>query len=410
MSQEPGKFERIRNDFPVLRKEKKEKPLIYFDTAATAQKPQQVIDAMTRFMETQYGTVHRAIYELCMQSTELFHQSRCTAQKFLNAKKPEEIIFTRGTTESINSIAYSFGKAFCRPGDEILLAETEHHANIVPWQILREDHGIEIKVIPVNDRSEIDLDAYRDLLSPKTKLVGVAHIANSTGTVHPVKEMARLAHEKGARILIDGAQAAQSLPVDVQDLDCDVYIFSGHKAYGPTGIGVLYGKEDLLNALPPYQGGGDMIDHVSFEKTTYGPLPLKFEAGTPMIIEAIGLKAALDYLQKIELSSIWEHQKQLTQLAENELKKIDGVRLIGTAREKGGIVSFVVNKTHHLDIGTFLNLKGIAVRTGHHCAYPTMDRFGVPGTVRASFGIYNTEEEVKLFAQALRDIVNTLQG
>lgn len=402
-------FHQLRNDFPMLRKQMHGKPLIYLDSAATAQKPQVVIDAICDFYENHYGTVHRAIYELSVYSSQEYQQTRHKVQKFLNAARVEEIIYTRGTTESINMVAYSFGKAFVKPGDEILISEMEHHSNIVPWQILCEDRGAILKVIPMNDRGELILEEYEKLLTAKTRLVAVNQVANSLGTINPVKEMAEMAHAAGAKILVDGAQSAPHMPVDVHDLDCDFFVFSGHKVYGPTGIGILYGKEELLELMPPYQGGGDMIEKVTFPRTTYNVLPLKFEAGTPMIAEVIGLGAAIDYLNKIGLESIrqWEHD--LLTYATPLLENVKGLRLIGTAANKGAILSFVIEGMHALDIGTLLDLKGIAVRTGHHCAQPTMRHFDVPATARASFALYNNKQEIDQFVLALEEVAKTLR-
>lgn len=401
---------RWRDDFPMLRKTMHGKPLIYFDSAATAQKPQAVIEAMNRFYQQDYGTVHRAIYELSVHSSLLYQQTREKVQHFLNAAKVDEIIFTRGTTESINLVAYSFGKAFIKPGDEILISAMEHHSNIVPWQMLCEDRGAILKVIPMNEKGELLLDEYQKLLSSKTRLVAVNQIANSLGTLNPIKQMVQMAHEVGAKFLVDGAQSAPHLPVDVQDLDADFFVFSGHKLYGPTGIGILYGKEELLNQMPPYQGGGDMIETVTFQETIYNILPLKFEAGTPMIAEVIGLGAAIDYIQSIGIPTInqWEHQ--LLENATAQISKVPGLRMIGTAEQKGGIISFVVEGIHALDIGTMLDLKGIAVRTGHHCAQPVMRFFDVSATARISFGLYNTHEEIDRFIEALYDVIRLLKG
>ena len=384
------------------------KPLVYLDSAATAQKPKQVIDAMQEFYTNHYGTVHRAIYELAVYSTDLYQKIRVKAQHFLNAKKPEEIIYTRGTTESINLVASSFGKAFVKEGDEIIVSEIEHHSNIVPWQILCEDRGAKLLVIPVNDAGELKLDVYKKLLSSKTKLVAVGHVSNALGTENPIKEIIKEAHGAGAKVLVDGAQAAPHLKIDVQDLDADFYVFSGHKLYGPTGIGILYGKEELLDQMPPYQGGGDMIERVSFEKTTYNTLPMKFEAGTPMIAEVMGMGAAIEYVEKAGLDNIRNHEQSLLHLAEEKLSSIKGLKIIGQAKHKGAILSFVVQGIHPLDIGTMLDLKGFALRTGHHCAQPAMRRFGIESTARASFGLYNTEEEVEKFYEALLDVIRKL--
>ncbi len=400
---------KLRQDFPMLQKKMHGKPLIYFDSAATAQKPLVVIEAIDQFYREHYGTVHRAVYELSLHATEMYLAVRSKAQSFLNARKKEEVIFTRGTTESINLIAYSFGKAFIKEGDEVLITEMEHHSNIVPWQLCCEDRKAILKVVPITDEGTLDFAALEKLLTDKTKIVAIAHISNSLGTINPIKQIAQLAHAKGAKIVVDGAQAAPHLPIDVQDLDVDFYVFSGHKAYGPTGIGVLYGKEELLEQMPPYQGGGDMIDTVYFEKTTYAPLPLKFEAGTPMIAEVIGLGAALDYMNKIGVSAIQEWEQELIQYATQQVLDIPGFRIIGQAPDKAAILSFVIKDLHPLDVGTLLDLKGIAVRTGHHCAQPVMRHFGVPGTARASFGLYNTKEEIDHFKMALLEVIAKLK-
>jgi len=398
-------FVALRKDFPMLSKTMHGKPLIYLDTAATAQKPQCVIDAIQQFYQDKYGTVHRAIYELAVHSTQEYQNARVKVQKFLNAAKPEEIIFTRGTTEAINMVAYSFGKAFIKPGDEILITEMEHHSNIVPWQIMCEDRGAILKVAPMNEKGELLIDEFKKLLSPRTKLVAFTHVSNALGTINPVKELVALAHEAGAKVLVDGAQCAPHLQIDVQDLDVDFYVFSGHKVYGPTGIGILYGKSDVLNQMPPYQGGGDMIDTVTFEKTSYHSLPLKFEAGTPMIAEVLGLGAAIDYLQAIGLPAIQQWEHSLLESATKQMLEISGLKILGTADKKGAIITFAVDGIHALDIGTMLDLKGIAVRTGHHCAQPAMRKFKSEGAARASFGLYNTPDEVDRFVEALKDTV-----
>lgn len=399
----------VRDDFPMLKKSMHGKPLIYFDSGATAQKPQAVIDTITDFYQDHYGTVHRAVYQLAVHATEEYQKVRQKIAKFLNAAKPEEIIYARGTTEAINMVAYTFGKAFVKPGDEILITEMEHHSNIVPWQLLCEDRGAVLKVVPMNDRGELDLNSFKKLLSNKTKLVAVAHISNSLGTLNPIKEIVQMAHEKGAKVLVDGAQSAPHMKVDVQALDVDFFVFSGHKMYGPTGIGILYGKEQLLNAMPPYQGGGDMIDKVTFEKTTYNVLPMKFEAGTPMIAEVMGLGAAIDYVNAIGIENIERWEKTLLDYATKRLLEIPGLRIIGTAAKKGAIISFFIDGIHPLDVGTMLDLQGIAVRTGHHCAQPVMQHFGIPGTTRASFGLYNNKGEIDRFVDALKSIAATLR-
>lgn len=399
----------LRKDFPMLTKSMHGKPLIYFDSAATSLKPTAVIDAMDDFYRNHYGTVHRAVYELAMRATLEYQEVRKKIAAFINAASPEEIIFTRGTTESINMVAYSFGKAFIRPGDEVLLTEMEHHSNIVPWQILCEDRGAILKVAPINDRGELDMEKFGQLLSKRTKIVAVAHVSNALGTVNPLKQIISMAHKVGAKVLVDGAQAAPHMTVDVQDLDADFYVFSGHKIYGPTGIGILYGKSELLNAMPPYQGGGDMIEKVTFEKTTYNVLPMKFEAGTPMIAEVVGLGAAIDYINKIGRESIRQWENDLLTYATNAMGTIEGLRIVGTAANKGAIISFEIDGIHPLDIGTMLDLKGIAIRTGHHCAQPTMRHFGVPATARVSFGLYNTKAEIDAFVIALRDVASKLR-
>jgi len=400
MSLKPD-FSKVRDEFPMLKKMVHGKPLVYLDTAATAQKPQVVIDRITDFYTQHYGTVHRAIYGLAVEATESYQNTREKACGFLNAKKNEEIIFTKGTTEAINLVAHSFGKAFVNPGDEVIISEIEHHSNIVPWQMMCQERGALLRVIPVNDQGELDLQAYAKLLNSKTKIVAVAHIVNSIGTIHPIKQIIEMAHAVKAKVLIDGAQSAAHMAVDVQALDVDFFAFSGHKAYGPTGVGVLYGKEALLNAMPPYQGGGDMIETVTFAKTDYNALPLKFEAGTPNIAEVVGLGVALDYLMNLGMEAIaaWEHE--LLSYATAQLEAIPGLKIIGTAREKAAIISFVVEGFHALDLGTFLDLEGIAVRTGHHCAQPAMRRFNVPSTLRASFGFYNNRTDIDRFVQAL---------
>lgn len=402
-------FLEAREDFPMLKKSMHGKPLIYFDSAATAQKPLQVIEKIRHFYAEEYATVHRAIYELAVFSTEHYQKAREKVCKFLNAENAEEIIFTRGTTESINFVAYSFGKAFIKPGDEILISEIEHHSNIVPWQILCEDRGATLKIIPVNDQGELCLESFQKLLSDKTKLVSIAHVSNALGTVHPIKQLIAMAHHTGAKVLIDGAQGAPHIPIDVQDADADFYVFSGHKLYGPTGIGILYGKKTLLDAMPPAQGGGDMIETVSFSQTTYNVLPLKFEAGTPMIAEAIGLAEAIDYVLQLGMGNIHAWEEILLRYATDKMEKIPGLRIIGTAKDKGAIISFAIEGVHPLDIGTLLDLRGIAIRTGHHCAQPTMRRFGVTATARASFAFYNTKEEIDYFVKALEEISTQLK-
>ncbi len=395
---------KVRQDFPIFNS----KSLIYFDSAATTHKPACVIEALSHFYAQEYATVHRSIYELAAKATTRYSSVRTKVQKFLNAKASEEIIFTRGTTDAINLIAASYGSAFLQEGDEILISEMEHHSNIVPWQMLCQEKKTHLKVAPINENAEILLSEYKKLLSPRTKLVSIAHIANATGTINPIKEMIALAHQKGAKVVIDGAQAAAHIPIDVQELDADFYAFSGHKAFGPTGIGILYGKYELLEALPPYQGGSDMIEEVDFEKTTFQRPPLKFEAGTPMIAQVMGLGEAISYIEKLGCKQIaaWEHE--LLQYTTEQLVKIPKLRLIGTAKQKAAIISFVIEGIHPLDLGTLLDVQGIAVRTGHHCAQPLMKRFKVPGTVRVSFAPYNTIEEIDIFIDKLKRILPRL--
>lgn len=384
------------------------KPLLYFDSAATAQKPQQVIDAIANFYQEHYGTVHRAVYELALHSSQEYEKVRQMVKTFINAAKVEEIIFTRGTTESINMVAYSFGKAFVQPGDEIVISAMEHHSNIVPWQILCEDRGAVLKVIPFDDQGQLRLEEYEKLLNPRTKLVAITHVSNALGTLNPIKQIVEMAHRFGVKVLVDGAQAAPHLPIHVQELDADFYVFSGHKMFGPTGIGILYGKEELLSQMPPYQGGGDMIETVTFEKTSYNVLPLKFEAGTPMIAEVIGLGAAINYLNAIGMDAIQDYEHYLLDYAKQKMEEIPGMRFFGTAPQKGALISFIVDGVHALDIGSMLDLKGIAVRTGHHCAQPVMQRFNVPAMVRASFAFYNTSEEIDYFVKSLHESIRAL--
>jgi cysteine desulfurase / selenocysteine lyase len=394
----------VRDDFPIF-----EKKIVYLDSAATTQKPRRVIEAMSRFYLENYGTVHRAVYSLAKEATASYVAVREQVKNFLNAASSDEIIFTKGTTEAINLVAHCFGKAFIEPGDEILISETEHHANLVPWQCLCLERQAHLKIIPVNDRAELLLEQYQSLLSERTKLVSLAHIANATGTEHPLAEVIALAHQKGAKVLIDGAQSASHLLVDVQKLDADFFAFSGHKAYGPTGVGILYGKRELLEKLPPFQAGGDMIQKVTFEKTTFQDPPLRFEAGTPMIAEVIGLGEALSYIESLGRMHIAAWEQALLKEATNRLLEIPDIRLIGTAQQKGPIISFVIPGIHPLDMGTFLDLRGIAVRTGHQCAQPTMQRFGITAATRLSFGVYNTLEDIDRFIHALKETLKMLR-
>lgn len=398
----------IRREFPTLHQEVYGKRLVYFDNGATSQKPQVVIDKISDYYTLHNANIHRGVHYLSQQATDEYEIARKSVQKFINAKHDFEVIFTKGTTDSINLVAYSFGE-FLKTGDELLISGMEHHSNIVPWQLLCERKGTILKVVPVLDNGELDLEAFDTLLSERTKLVAITHISNTLGTINPVKELIQKAHAVGAKVLVDGAQSIQHLSIDVQDLDCDFFAFSSHKVFGPTGAGALYGKESLLNAMPPYQGGGDMIAKVSFEKTTYNELPFKFEAGTPHIIGGIATGTALDYLTSLDHQGILAHETELLNFAQEEISKIDGVKIIGTAREKASVVSFVVDGAHPFDVGTLLDKQGFAVRTGHHCTQPLMDRFNIPGTVRASFAFYNTIEEVELFLKALQRSVSMLR-
>lgn len=387
-------IEEIRKDFPILSRTVYNRPLVYLDNAATTQKPRAVVEAMTEEYYSVNANVHRGVHYLSQQATELHEQARANVQKFINARSEAEIIFTRGTTESLNLVAFSFGEAFLKEGDEVLVSVMEHHSNIVPWQMLRERKGIVLKVIPMTDEGEIDLEAYKNLFSPHTRLVSIAHVSNVLGTVNPVKEMTAIAHAHGAKVLVDGAQSVPHRRVDVQDIGCDFLTFSGHKIYGPTGIGVLYGREELLEKMPPYQGGGEMIARVSFEKTTYERLPFKFEAGTPDFVGSHALAVALDYVRGIGQDIIAAHEADLTRYAMEQMSLIPGMKIYGTAREKDAVISFNVGDIHPLDLGTLLDRLGIAIRTGHHCAQPLMVRCGVESMARASFALYNTRAEV----------------
>lgn len=398
----------IRKDFPTLNREVYGKPLVYFDNGATSQKPQCVIDRISRYYEDENANIHRGVHYLSQFSTTNYENARTTIQEYLNAEFNEEIIFTTGTTGSINLVAFSFGQLL-KSGDEIIISAMEHHSNIVPWQLMCERTGAMLKVIPMSETGELDLDAYRSLLSDKTKLVSVTHISNTLGTINPVKEMIDLAHEAGALFLVDGAQSIQHMKIDVRELDCDFFAFSGHKVFGPTGVGVLYGKRDILNSMPPYQGGGDMIEKVTFEKTTYNELPHKFEAGTPNISGGLGLGEAINYLSGLNLDEIQKYEKGLAVYAEEQLKAIKGLRIIGNAQHKTSVVSFIIDGLHPFDVGTLLDKMGIAVRTGHHCTQPIMDFFGIPGTIRASFAFYNTKSEIDSFIQALNRSVEMLR-
>ena len=395
---------KIRADFPILERKVYGKPLVYLDNGATTQKPRMVVDAMVDEYYSVNANVHRGVHFLSQQATELHEASRETVRRFINAHSTNEIIFTRGTTESINLLAFSFGEAFMNEGDEVIISTMEHHSNIVPWQLLAARKGIAIKVIPMNDRGELLLDEYEKLFSERTKLVSVTHVSNVLGTVNPVRQMIEAAHAHEVPVLIDGAQGIPHCTVDVQELDADFYAFSGHKVYGPTGVGVLYGKEEWLDRLPPYQGGGEMIQTVTFEKTTFNELPFKFEAGTPDYIATTSLARALDYVNALGMDNIAAHEHDLTQYAMKRLKEIPHMRLIGEAEHKSSVISFLVGDIHHFDMGTLLDRLGIAVRTGHHCAQPLMQRLGIEGTVRASFGLYNTREEVDILVAGVERV------
>jgi cysteine desulfurase/selenocysteine lyase len=396
--------EKVRGDFPVLKQKVHGKPLVYLDNAATSQKPLAVIEAIRKFYEVDCANIHRGVHELSQRSTAAYEQTRVKVKQFLNARTKNELIFVRGTTEGINLVASSWGRKCVKSGDEIVVSGMEHHSNIVPWQILCEEKGAKLRVIPIDDRGELLMEEYEKLLGPRTRMVAVAHVSNALGTVNPVREIVEMAHKAGALALIDGAQAAPHMKVDVQALDADFYAFSGHKLFGPTGVGVLYGKSKLLNAMPPYQGGGDMIRTVTFEKTTYNDLPYKFEAGTPNIAGGIGLGAAVDYVNRIGLDKIGAYEHELLAYGTEALSQIGGLRLIGTARQKAAVLSFVMEGIHPHDIGTVLDRMGIAVRTGHHCAQPVMDRFGVPATTRASLAFYNTTAEIDALAAGLTKV------
>ncbi len=393
--------QKIRANFPILYQQVNGKPLVYLDNAATTQKPRDVIDAITRYYEADNANIHRGVHYLSQHATQRYENSRETVRRFLNAAEPSEIVFVRGATEGINLIAQTLGRTRVRAGDEVLITAMEHHSNIVPWQILCEEKGAMLRVAPINDAGELILDEFVRLLGPRTKIVAVPHVSNALGTINPLRQMVELAHRHNAVVVVDGAQAVPHLAVDVRALDCDFYVFSGHKLYGPTGIGVLYGKSALLNAMPPYQGGGDMILSVTFEKTTYNKIPHKFEAGTPDISGVIGLAAAINYVNELGLDRIEAHERDLLRQATESLSTIPGIRLIGTAKEKASVLSFVMDGIHPHDIGTILDQEGIAIRTGHHCAQPVMERFGIPATARASFAFYNTREEVNALVKGI---------
>ena len=403
-SVEPGRaydVARLRQDFPILRQMVHGKPLVYLDNAATTQKPRAVIEALTRYYEEQNSNVHRGVHTLSERATEAYERSRGTARQFLNAAHTHEIVFTRNTTEGINLVAQTYGRRHVHDGDEVLISAMEHHSNIVPWQLLCEEKHARLRVAPIDDRGELMLDGFEQLLGPRTKIVAITHLSNALGTINPIGRIVELAHARGIPVLVDGSQAAYHMSVDVQALDCDFYVVTGHKLYGPTGIGVLYGKTALLDAMPPYQGGGDMISSVTFEKTVYNVLPYKFEAGTPNIAGAVGLGAALDYITGIGMERIAAHERDLLGYGTACLAEVPGLRLIGTARQKASILSFVMEGVHPHDIGTIVDNEGVAIRTGHHCAQPVMHRFGVPATARASLALYNTREEIDQLVRSL---------
>ena len=392
---------KIREDFPILSRTVYNRPLVYLDNGATTQKPRCVVDAITDEYYSVNANVHRGVHFLSQQATEQHEASRETVRKFINARSTNEIVFTRGTTESINLLAYSFGEAMMKEGDEVIISTMEHHSNIVPWQLLAERKGIKLRVIPITDEGEFVMEEYERLFNEKTRLVSVMHVSNVLGTVNPVHRIIDTAHSHGVPVLIDGAQSTPHFAVDMQELDCDFFAFSGHKIYGPTGVGVLYGKEEWLDRMPPYQGGGEMIKNVSFEKTTFNELPYKFEAGTPDYVATHALAKALDYVSEIGMDNIQRHEQELTRYATERMAEIPGMRFIGTAPGKDAVISFLVGDIHHLDMGTLLDRLGIAVRTGHHCAEPLMRRMGIEGTVRASFGLYNTKEEVDILVAGI---------
>lgn len=397
-------IESIKKDFPILSRTVYDRPLVYLDNAATTQKPREVVEAIVNEYYSVNANVHRGVHFLSQQATELHEQARERVARFVGARSSREIVFTRGTTESLNLVASSFGEACMKAGDEVILSTMEHHSNIVPWQMLRDRKGIVIKVIPINEAGELDLKAYEELFTPRTRLVSVTHVSNVLGTVNPVKELTAVAHAHDVPILVDGAQSVPHFPVDVTDIGCDFLTFSGHKVYGPTGIGVLYGREDWLDRLPPYQGGGEMIAHVTFAQTTYEQLPYKFEAGTPDYVGSNALAVALDYVSRLGMEHIAAHERKLTAYAMERLDAIPGLRVYGQAREKDAVVAFNIEGIHHLDMGTLLDRLGIAVRTGHHCAQPLMERYGVEGMVRASFGLYNTLQEIDTLAEGIERI------
>ncbi len=397
--------ERVRADFPILQQQVNGKPLVYLDNGATSQKPQSVIDELVRYYTTENANVHRGVHTLSQLATDDYEGARAKLRRLLNAADDHEIIFTRGTTDSINIVAQAFGKQTLGPGDEVIVSNMEHHSNIVPWQMLRDEKGIVLKVVPIDDSGELMMDEFERMLSPRTKLVSITHVSNALGTILPVAEIIAMAHAQGVPVMLDGAQAVPHLPVDVRKLDCDFYVFSGHKLFGPTGIGVLYGKAELLDAMPPVHGGGEMIKSVTFEKTIYNDLPYKFEAGTPNIAGAIGLGAAVDYVQSVGYDAFGAYEDELLDYGTKALEQIGGLRIIGTSPHKAGILSFVIENIHPHDIGTILDAEGVAVRTGHHCAQPVMQRFQIPATARASMAMYNTKDDIDALVRAIDRVI-----
>lgn len=408
LTKERFDIEAIRKDFPILDTSVYGKKLVYLDNGATSQKPQQVLDAIENYYTHENANVHRGVHYLSQIATDKYEAARRVIQKYLNAAHEEEVIFTKGTTDGLNLLAFSIGETLSK-GDEIIISEMEHHSNIVPWQMLCERKGCILHVAPINESGELEMGKLKELVCDKTKVVSITHISNTLGTINPVKEIIDLAHSVNALAIIDGAQSIQHMKIDVQELNCDFYVFSGHKVFGPTGTGIVYGKKDIMEVLPPYQGGGDMIEKVTFEKTTYNALPFRFEAGTPNIAGAIGLAAAFEYLNSLPMQEVVKYEKELQEYAQNELSKIDGLRIIGEAERKTSVVSFVVEGTHPFDIGTLLDKQGVAVRTGHHCTQPLMNIFNIPGTVRASFAFYNTREEVDMLVNAVKRSVQMLR-
>jgi cysteine desulfurase/selenocysteine lyase len=401
---------KIREDFPILKTTVRNKPLCYLDNAATTQKPQQVLDILNKYYTTMNSNIHRGVHYLSGVATDAYEEARVKVKNFINASSEKEIIFTKGTTESINLVANSFGRNNVKEGDEIIISNMEHHSNIVPWQLLCNEKKAKLKIIPIDDNGEIIFDEFLNLISEKTKLISVVYISNSLGTVNPVKQIIETAHLNNIPVLLDAAQAVNHMPVDVQKLDCDLLAFSGHKLYGPTGIGVLYGKEEILNSMPPFLGGGDMISKVTFEETTFNELPFKFEAGTSNVADAIGLGSAIDYLTSLGMEKIREHDLALLDYATQRIKEIPGLTIIGNAKEKSSVISFILDTVHPHDVGTVLDFEGIAIRTGHHCTQPVMQRFNIPATSRASFGLYNTFEEVDMLVQALKKVIEVFNN